>query len=142
MLSRYGIDSHVIGKLRTEISAHGMNTDAWAPAVWQRVRPAVSKMMDESVLRARLGDMPVFAKFDPVGKFVFTYRSFMLTAHNKLLAGTLAREGPVALGTMMMYQMPLAALAVKAQAALQGKDLKDNEVWAKTASQMGSLGRS
>jgi hypothetical protein len=99
------------------------------------------KMMDEAVLHQRLGDMPAFAAFDQVGKFVFTYRSFVLTAHNKVLAGGLERNGSGAVALMMAYQFPLAAMAVQAQSVLNGKGtLSDKDMALKAFGQMGALG--
>ena len=98
-------------------------------------------MMDEAVLHQRLGDMPAFAQFDQVGKFLFTYRSFVLTSHNKMLAGGLAREGLGAVSLMMAYQMPLSAMAVQAQSVLQGKGpLSVQDMAGKAGGQMGSFG--
>ena len=54
-------------KLAAEIKAKGFDVDQWDDAVWAEVRPAFAKMMDASVLRGRLGDIPAFAAFDPVG---------------------------------------------------------------------------
>lgn len=141
MLQRYGIESHVMDKLKQEFSLHGDNIDKWSDGVWANVRPAFSKMMDEAVLHQRLGDMPAFAQFDQVGKFLFTYRSFVLTSHNKMLAGGLAREGLGAVSLIMAYQMPLAAVAVQAQSVLQGKGpLSVQDMAGKAGGQMGSFG--
>jgi hypothetical protein len=141
MLQRYGIESHVMNKLKQEFTLHGDNIDNWSDGVWADVRPAFSKMMDEAVLHQRLGDMPAFAQFDQVGKFLFTYRSFVLTSHNKMLAGGLAREGLGAVSLMLAYQMPLAAMAVQAQSVLQGKGaLSVQDMAGKAGGQMGALG--
>ena len=141
MLAKYGIDSGVMDKLSREVSLHGMDTAKWSEEVWAGVRPTFSKMMDEAVLHARLGDMPAFARFDNVGKFLFTYRSFMLTAHNKALAGGLARDGSAGVALLMMYQFPLAMLAVRAQEVIQGREEASTEdlAW-KAVGMMGGLG--
>ena len=140
-LQKYGLESQGLNKLKTEIKAHGYNVDAWDDAVWAEVRPAFGKMMDEAVLHARVGDMPAFAMFDNVGKFMFTYRSFMLTAHNKILAGGLARDGMGPTALMMAYQFPLAAAAVQAQSLMQGKGaLSEKDMAAKALGQMGGMG--
>lgn len=140
-LEKYGLGSQVMDKLKAQINAHGHNVDAWDDGVWAAVRPAFGKMMDEAVLHARLGDMPAFAMFDNVGKFLFTYRSFMLTAHNKILAGGLARDGMGPTALIMAYQFPLAAMAVQAQSLMQGKGvLSEQEMAAKAMGQMGGLG--
>lgn len=141
MLRSYGIEAPVMDRLAAEINKHGLNVDAWKDSVWMQVRPAFTKMMDESVLRGRLGDMPAFAAFDPLGKFIFTYRTFVLTAHNKLLIGGLERNGLGAVGLLMLYQFPMAMAAVQAQNVIRGdKPLSTEELAAKSIGQMGGLG--
>jgi hypothetical protein len=140
-LAKYGIDAPVMDKVRAQIDQHGFEVDAWDDAVWMQVRPAFAKMMDYSVVKARLGDMPAFAVFDPVGKFVFTYRTFVLAAHNKVLAGGMARNGAAATGLVLLYQFPLAMAAVQAQAYVRGEGTLDEDKLVKTAvGQMGGLG--
>jgi hypothetical protein len=139
-LSKYGISQQAMEKLSREVELHGTDTAKWSDSLWRDVRPAFAKMMDEAVLHARLGDMPAFAKFDQVGKFIFTYRSFMLTAHNKILSGTIGREGASGLSMLLAYQLPLSAMAVKAQAGMQGKELKDEDVFDAAMGQAGGLG--
>lgn len=140
-LQKYGIESQVVDKLKAAFKQHGANVDKWDDAVWRSTRPAFMKMMDEAVLHQRLGDMPAFAAFDQVGKFVFTYRSFVLSAHNKILAGGLSRDGAGAVALVMAYQFPLAAMAVQAQAAINGKGtLSDKDMALKAFGQMGALG--
>jgi len=140
-LAKYGIESPVMDKLAAEIKAKGFNVDAWDDAVWASVRPAFGKMTDASVLKGRLGDIPAFAAFDPVGKFIFTYRTFVLTAHNKVLAGGLERNGSAAVGLVLMYQMPLALAAVQAQSVIRGEGaLEGDDLVKKALGQMGGLG--
>lgn len=140
-LAGYGLESHVMDTLAKEIKQHGLNVDAWSDKVWEATRPAFAKMMDESVLRGRLGDVPAFAAFDTLGKFVFTYRTFVLTAHNKVLSGMLERNGSAAVGLVLMYQFPLALAAVQAQSVITGQGpLEGKKLYAKAAGQMGGLG--
>lgn len=140
-LQKYGIESHVVDRLKAAFKQHGADVDKWDDAVWRSTRPAFMKMMDEAVLHQRLGDMPAFAAFDQVGKFVFTYRSFVLSAHNKILAGGMARNGSGAVALMMAYQFPLAAMAVQAQSVINGKGtLSDKDMALKAFGQMGALG--
>ncbi len=140
-LAKYGLEAPVMDKLANEIKTHGYDVDAWDDKVWEATRPAFAKMMDASVLRGRLGDMPEFAAFDPVGKFVFTYRTFVLTAHNKVLAGMLERNGAGAVGLVLMYQLPLSLAAVQAQSVVMGNGpLQPSELTKKALGQMGGLG--
>lgn len=140
-LAKYGIESPVMDKLAAEIKAKGFDVDQWDDAVWAGVRPAFAKMMNVSVLKGRLGDVPAFAAFDPLGKFIFTYRTFVLTAHNKVLAGGLERNGAAAVGLVLMYQLPLALAAVQAQSVIRGEGTLDSDDLVKKAiGQMGGLG--
>lgn len=140
-LKAYGLESRGMDKLKAAFKQHGANVDNWDDAAWAAVRPALNKMVDESVLHARLGDVPAFAAMDNVGKFIFTYRSFVLTAHNKVLAGTLSREGLGAASLLMIYQYPLAMLATQANTVVQGKPaLNQDELLTKSLGQMGALG--
>lgn len=140
-LAEYGLEAHVTDRIAEQIAKHGLEVDAWDDAVWQAARPAFAKMMDAVVLRGRLGDIPAFAAFDPIGKFIFTYRTFVLTAHNKVLAGMLERNGAGAVGLVMMYQFPLALAAVQAQSVVSGQGtLSDGDMIKKALGQMGGLG--
>lgn len=140
-LRKYGLESHVMDKLSQEIKKHGFAVDSWDDEVWAAARPAFAKMMDASVLKSRLGDIPAFAAFDQVGKLLFTYRTFVMTAHNKVLAGGLERNGAAALGLVLMYQLPLTLAAVNAQAVVRGEGLLSEEDMVKRAlGQMGALG--
>lgn len=140
-LEKYGLGLHVMDKLASEIKAKGFDVDKWDDAVWAEVRPAFAKMMDAAVLRGRLGDIPAFAAFDQVGKFIFTYRTFVLASHNKVLAGGLERNGAAAVGLVLMYQLPLALAAVQAQSVINGSGVLDSDDLVKKAiGQMGGLG--
>jgi hypothetical protein len=118
-----------------------MDTAKWSDATWDGVRAPLTKMMDDAVLRNRTGEIPAFAQFTSTGKFLFTFRSFVLGAHNKVLAGSLHRDGFSGLGLVMLYQMPLTFLATSSANALAGKKPKDDKAALGEAfSQMGSLG--
>ena len=141
MLEKYGAPSQVWDNLRKSVDKAGLSVDGWDDGVWETMRPVFAKMMDEAVLHQRLGDTPAFAKLDNVGKFIFTYRSFIITAHNKLLSGTLSRDGVLATSALLAYQFPLAVLATQANSVLNGKGALDQEeLYLKAIGQMGSLG--
>jgi hypothetical protein len=140
-LAKYGLEAPVMDKLAAEVKAKGFDVDAWDSAVWADVRPVFAKMMDASVLKGRLGDVPAFAAFDNVGKFIFTYRTFVLSAHNKILAGGLERNGSAAVGLVLLYQLPLAMAAVQAHSVIMGEGLMEPEdMAAKAVGQMGGIG--
>jgi len=140
-LAEYGLESHSMVKVSPDIRTHGMDTSKWSHATWQEVRGPLTKMMDDAVLRARLGEMPKFAHTSQVGKFLFTFRSFVLAAHNKVLANTLNNSGYAGLGLLLAYQMPLTVLATAANSGLAGKKQESLEETTKKAfSQLGALG--
>lgn len=140
-LGKYGLEPHILEKVRADIVQHGMDTQQWSHATWSAVRGPLTKMMDDSVLKARTGEMPAFAQFSQAGKFIFTFRSFTLSAHNKVMAGTMSRDGFMGLGLLMAYQFPLTVLATGVANAVSGKPpLEDGELVAKSFTQMGSLG--
>lgn len=138
LLEGYGIQPDQWDALVDQHKQHGMHVDNWDDVAWDHVRSPLYRAMDEAVLQSRLGDLPTFAAFDPVGKALFMYRNFVITAHNKLLAGTLERHGAGALGLMFLYQFPLALAATQAQTALMGKE--DDKPIATAVAQMGALG--
>lgn len=140
-LEGYGLEPHIVTKIQPELKAAGMDTAQWSDETWAAVRGPLTKMMDDSVLRNRTGEIPAFAQFSQVGKFIFTFRSFVLGAHNKVLAGTINRDGLAGISLLMAYQFPLVLLATQANSTIQGKEIADTEeLIAKSFGQMGSLG--
>lgn len=140
-LEGYGLEPHIVTQIQPELRAAGMDTSKWSDETWAAVRGPLTKMMDDSVLRNRTGEIPAFAQFTQVGKFIFTFRSFVLGAHNKVLAGTISRDGMAGISLLMLYQFPLVLLATQANSTMQGKEIKDTgELISKAFGQMGSLG--
>lgn len=139
-LQKYGLSRQVLDRLGAQIEKHGYSVDKWSDGVWEAVRPAFGRMMDESVLQSKLGDIPAFVAFDQLGKFFFMYRTFSITAHNKLLTGRAQRDGAAAVGLLLTYQFPLAMLAVKAQAGMRNEELSDSDTAKKALGVMGGLG--
>lgn len=140
-LEKYGLTQDIMEKLRTDVTEFGLDTAKWSDGTWESARPIMTKMMDESVLKNRLGDVPAFATFDTIGKFVFTFRSFTLAAHNKVLVGTMARDGIGPMALLMMYQFPLTLAATQAMNTIKGdKPLSTEELIARGLGQMGATG--
>lgn len=140
-LEKYGLESHSMIAVQADIAQHGMDTAKWSDRTWDTVRAPLSKMMDDAVLRNRTGEIPAFAQFSQVGKFLFTFRSFVLGAHNKVLAGSLHRDGFSGLGLLMLYQFPMTMAVTAGNNAVAGKKpLTDAELVGTTLSQMGSMG--
>lgn len=140
-LALYGLEGHTLDTVGADIRAHGMTVDNWSDGTWAAVRGPLNKMMDDAVLRNRTGEVPAFAQFSTLGKFIFTFRSFMLGSHNKVLAGTLGRHGFAGLGLLAAYQFPLAMASSFAVSAMRGKPETDINKLASTAvSQMSAMG--
>lgn len=140
-LEHYGLESHIMSQISSDIAAHGMDTVKWAPSTWDAVRAPLTKMMDDAVLRARTGEIPAFAQFSTTGKFIFTFRSFVLGAHNKVLAGTLNQKGFSGLGLVLMHQLPLTYMIAQASNTMTGKPpLTDKQAIGQALGQAGALG--
>lgn len=140
-LEKYGLSKDIMESLRSDITKYGLDTAKWTDGTWEAVRPVFIKMMDESVLKSRLGETPAFAAFDNIGKFLFSFRSFTLSAHNKILAGTAGRDGFGPLALIMMWQFPLAMIATQANEVSRGREpLAMDKLAAKAVGQVGSLG--
>lgn len=139
-LNKYGLESHTMDSIKADIAAGGMDTSAWTQTTWEQVRGPLTKMMDEAVLHNRTGEIPAFAQFSQVGKFLFSFRSFTLGAHNKVLSGTLARDGAAGLSLLLLYQYPLTFLATAANTGISGKDKTTEQIAAGSLSQMGAVG--
>lgn len=139
-LGSYGLESGIMVRLRDDINAHGMDTSKWSAATWDAVRAPLTKMMDDSVLRARVGEIPKFAVTSTLGKFLFTFRSFTLAAHNKVLASTLTNQGYAGMSLLLLYQMPLTVLAAAANNELSGKSKTLEATVAQAFTQVGALG--
>lgn len=138
---QYGLKPDIMVELADDIKRHGMDTAQWSEGTWDKVRGPLTKAADDAVLRNRTGEIPAFAQFSQLGKFIFTFRSFVLGAHNKVLAGTLARDGLAGLSLTLLYQLPLAAFANLANATIQGKPIQDErELVSKSLGQMGAFG--
>lgn len=120
-LRKYGLELHIMEDAVRDIRTHGLDTGRWSDGTWEQVRGPLLKMMDDAVLRNRTGEIPAFAQFSALGKFIFTFRSFVLGAHNKVLAGTLNRHGFAGLSLLMLYQTPLTMLMVSANGTMRGQ---------------------
>lgn len=140
-LEAYGLESHVLAAVSQDIASVGMDTAKWSNATWDAVRTPLTKMVDESVLRANTGEIPAFAQFSQVGKFLFTFRGFVLAAHNKVLSSTLHNRGFAGLGLTMLYQFPLTVMATAANNTISGKkEMTEDKLLKASFTQMGSLG--
>lgn len=142
ILRKYGIDldSPLMGQVRSDIAKHGGDTTKWADDSLDAVRTGLDRMMDDAVLRSRKGELPAFAQVSDAGKFIFTFRSFVLGAHNKTLAGTMARDGWAGMGLLLMYQYPLSLAAVQLNAWKNGQDLEDDQIVKRSIAMMGGIG--
>ncbi len=142
MLRKYGIDldSPLMGDVRRDIATHGADTTRWSDGTFDAVRTGLDRMMDDAVLRSRKGELPAFAQVNDAGKFIFTFRSFMLGAHNKTLAGTMSRDGWAGLSLLLMYQYPMSIAAVQLNALKNGQELEDDQIAKRALALMGGIG--
>lgn len=121
VLEQYGLESGIIAQIKQDVLAGGMDTAKWSSSTWQAVRGPMGKMTDDMILKNRLGELPAFFTFSTVGQFLGTFRSFVFGAHNKVLAGTLHREGAGGLALLMAYQLPLTYSLTAAMNTVSGK---------------------
>lgn len=138
LLQKLGVDDAAMSRLEAAYAKHGLDIDAWDDADFDAIRPALIRGMDDFVLKQRLGGTPAFVAFNPVGKLLFTYRNFVISAHNQILVQSLASKDGGALMMMMLYQYPLAVVAAQANATLRGQD--DADPLKDALGQMGALG--
>lgn len=138
LLQKLGVDDAAMSRLEAAYAKHGLDIDAWDDADFDAIRPALIRGMDDFVLKQRLGGTPAFVAFNPVGKLLFTYRNFVLSAHNQIMVQSLASKDGGALMMMMLYQYPLAVVAAQANATLRGQD--DADPLKEALGQMGALG--
>lgn len=138
LLQKLGVDDAAMSRLEAAYAKHGLDIDAWDDADFDAVRPALIRGMDDFVLKQRLGGTPAFVAFNPVGKLLFTYRNFVISAHNQILVQHLAYKDGGALMMMMLYQYPLAVVAAQANDTLRGQD--DADPLKNALGQMGALG--
>lgn len=138
LLQKLGVDDAAMSRLEAAYAKHGLDIDAWDDVDFDAIRPALIRGMDDFVLKQRLGGTPAFVAFNPVGKLLFTYRNFVISAHNQILVQNLASKDGGALMMMMLYQYPLAVVAAQANATLRGQD--DADPLKDALGQMGALG--
>lgn len=142
LLGRFGLTHDALEQLHKEVRTYGMDVDKWSDGAWERFRDPLTRMIDEDVLRSKTGEIPAFAQFSAVGKFLFTFRSFVLGAHNKIMANTLVNEGAAAYALLMAYQFPLTMMMTQAANVVRGDGLMEpGKEWVdKSFAQMGALG--
>lgn len=104
-----------------------MNWASWDADDVDTVINVVLRMIDDSVLKGRTGQGTAFAR-STTGQVLGQYRSFVGFAHNKLLRGTMRRNGPLSMATILAHQYPWAVLMLMINEARKGAfDPDDDE---------------
>lgn len=124
-MKTYGANDALLADIRKQVAKSGTKPDAWDEGVFNRSRVVMINAMDDAIVRARVGELPAFAEFSTLGKFLFTFRRFVAATHNKTLVGTWNREGARGMATLMAYQYPLAMMATAANNVISGKGFDD-----------------
>lgn len=124
-MKTYGANDALLADIRKEVAKSGTKPDAWDEGVFNRSRIVMMNAMDDAIVRARVGELPAFAEFSTLGKFLFTFRRFVAATHNKTLVGTWKRDGARGMATLMAYQYPLAMMATAANNIISGKGFDD-----------------
>lgn len=143
-MKTYGMSDQTLAAVRGQFAKHGNNLDDWDEGTFNKARTVMINAMDDAIVRARLGELPAFAEFSTLGKFLFTFRRFVAATHNKTLVGTMTRDGALGMATLMAYQFPLAMMATAANNVISGKGFDDKRPIASLAGQainyMGAIG--
>ena len=139
-LRQYGIDLEANPNVAADIRMHGPDTLRWADGTMGYLRTGMDRIMDDSVLRARKGELPAWAQLSELGRFLFTFRTYILGAHNKHTMGTMHKHGFSGWAMFAAYQIPTSIAMVKLNALMQGKDLSDEEVVVRGVGMAGALG--
>ncbi|QBZ71550.1 internal virion protein [Escherichia phage Lidtsur] len=124
-MKTYGANDALLADVRKEVAKSGTKPESWDEGVFNRTRTVMMNAMDDAIVRARVGELPAFAEFSTLGKFLFTFRRFVAATHNKTLVGTWNRDGARGMATLMAYQFPLAMMATAANNVISGKAFKD-----------------
>lgn len=128
-MQRYGVSSAQLAKFKQQFDQFGTAPDKWDRGAWLEMNTALLRMADDSVLRMQLGEIPAFAQFSSLGKFLFTFRSFTLAAQNKVLLSTMKNDGAAGVAMLLAYQYPMACMAVAANMAINNDpNLSQKEV--------------
>ncbi|CBY88576.1 hypothetical protein [Pantoea phage LIMEzero] len=140
----YGMDTATLNEIKGQFAKHGNKLDNWDEEPFRKARTSMINAMDDAVVRARLGELPAFAEFSTLGKFLFTFRRFVAATHNKTLVGTMTKDGARGLATLMAYQFPLAMMATAANNVISGKGFDEKKPFVSLAGQainyMGAIG--
>lgn len=140
----YGMNDATLAEIRGQFAKHGNKLDDWDEEPFRKARTTMINAMDDAIVRARLGELPAFAEFSTLGKFLFTFRRFVAATHNKTLVGTYSKDGARGLATLMAYQFPLAMMATAANNVISGKGFDEKKPFVSLAGQainyMGAIG--
>jgi len=101
-------------------------TSAWDVRSERLLSAAVLKEADSAIVTPGVGDIPLFARTGP-GKLIFQFKTFMMTAHNKLFLPGIQKAGydpNVAFGATMMVGLGVLSYTLKELAA--GREISDD----------------
>ena len=108
-----------------EENLHSPNTDAWDDIPTRRtLEAAVLKEVDSSIVTPGVGDLPTFSH-TAVGKLIMQFKTFMMTAHNRIFLSGVQRAGVdpnITLGWTMMAGLGILSYGLKEFAA--GREAK------------------
>lgn len=142
LLKNYGFNDADISDLVKQVKENGLDYNKWNMDSKGDLLPKLINLMDTDVLRSRTGEIPAAMQYSNVGKVLGTYRNFVVTAQNKILASQLKDEGVTAVALLTAYQAPIAIMAVQAASIAKGDGLIEDpkELMTKAFTQLGGLG--
>ncbi len=99
-----------------EESLHSPNIDAWDDEATRRtLAAAVLKEVDSSIVTPGVGDLPLIAQTN-AGKLIFQFKTFMMTAHNRIFLSGIQRstmDPNVVMGWTMMTALGIVSYGLK-----------------------------
>jgi hypothetical protein len=137
-LERFGLTRDVADRA---IAANKANPGAmFQPDLQMQVEVVGTRMMDYVVQQVRTGETSHFAQFNPIGKLIVGYQSFVLAATNKILRRELNDAGWIGVAHIMAYQFPLMLLATMAKRSMDGKEADTSRLISEAALGMSAIG--
>lgn len=133
-MARSGLDEMDLRNIGDEFGRGGISqhdglmvpdTSKWADyEVVQAMRSAVGKSTDEIIVTVGKGDMPLWMSSE-VGSHIMQFKSFMVSAHSKvLIAGLQQADAAAAEGLLMTMGLGYAVYALKCR--ISGREMSDD----------------
>lgn len=137
-LARAGISHDMARTIAEQAKRHGTTKDGlWIPnmSAWdtpagrdaqRALRSAILKATDEIIVTPSIGEMPLWVK-GPVASHIMQFKSFILSAHSKVLMSGLQARDQAAL-TGLLGSVFLGSMVYTTKSAIAGREI-DTDNW-------------